>query len=112
MIRLIMTEQIHIKMWTRSSTFKFLCVTIRMMFGIIISDAYYIFWRFTPGSLVRGIDSTFGSGSGSITLDNVVCAGTEDNLLSCSHNQIFQHNCDHSEDVAVICDGELIIKYY
>ena len=58
------------------------------------------------GSPVHGIDSTFGPGSGPITLDNVVCAGTEDNLLSCSHNQIFQHNCDHSEDVAVICDGE------
>ncbi len=35
-----------------------------------------------------------------------MCAGTEDNLLSCSHNQILQHNCDHSEDVAVVCDGE------
>ncbi len=63
-----------------------------------------------PGSPVRSIGSTFGAGSGPITLDNVVCAGTEDDLLNCSHNQIFQHNCDHSEDVAVICDGEPIIK--
>ncbi len=62
-----------------------------------------------PGSPVRGIDSTFGPGSGPITLDNVVCAGTEDDLLSCSHKQIFQHNCDHSEDVAVVCDGEPIL---
>ncbi len=69
-------------------------------------DNYLIFWCFIPGSPVRGIDSTFGAGSGPITLDNVVCAGTEDNLLSCSRNQIFQHNCDHSEDVAVVCDGE------
>ena len=67
--------------------------------------------RVIAGSQVRGIDSTFGAGSGPITLDNVVCAGTEDNLLSCSHNQIFQHNCNHSEDVAVVCDGEPIIKY-
>ncbi len=65
---------------------------------------------YISGSPVRGIDSTFGVGSGPITLDNVVCAGTEDNLLSCSHNQIFQHNCNHSEDVAVVCDGKPIIK--
>ena len=65
---------------------------------------------FISGSPVRGIDSIFSAGSGPIFLDNVVCAGTEDNLLSCSHNQIFQHNCDHSEDVAVICDGEPISK--
>ncbi len=58
------------------------------------------------GSPVRGIDSTFGSGSGPITLDNVVCGGTEENLLSCSYNFIL-HNCDHSEDVAVVCDSEL-----
>ena len=65
---------------------------------------------FISGSPVRGIDSIFSAGSGPIFLDNVVCAGTEDNLLSCSHSQIFQHNCDHSEDVAVVCDGEPISK--
>ncbi len=61
-----------------------------------------------PGSPVRGIGSTFGAGSGPITLDNVVCAALRTSLLSCSHSQIFQHNCDHSEDVAVVCDGEPI----
>ncbi len=71
-----------------------------------------LFNHMQAGSPVRGIDSTFGVGSGPITLDNVVCAGTENNLLSCSHNQLLQHNCDHSEDVAVICDGEPISKYH
>ncbi len=62
------------------------------------------------GSPVRGNDSTFGSSSDPITLDNVVCGGTEENLLSCSHNQILQHNCEHSEDVAVVCDSELNLR--
>ncbi len=37
-----------------------------------------------------------------------MCGGTEDNLLSCSHK--LQHNCEHSEDVAVVCDGEVIFN--
>ena len=59
-----------------------------------------------PGSPVRGIDSSFGSTSGPITLDNVVCTGSESNLLECSHNEILQNNCEHSEDVAVVCGGK------
>ena len=58
------------------------------------------------GSPVRGIDSGFGSGSGPIILDNVMCTGNESNLFECSHNEILQNNCGHSEDVAVICDSE------
>ena len=55
---------------------------------------------------MRGIDSSFGSSSGPIILDNVVCTGSESNLFECSHNEILQNNCEHSEDVAVICNGE------
>ena len=60
---------------------------------------------------MRGIDSSFGSSSGPITLDNVVCMGSEDNLLECSHNEILQNNCDHSEDVAVVCDGKPFVDF-
>ena len=55
---------------------------------------------------IRGNDSVHGSGSGPITLDNVVCTGGESNLLSCQHNPVFDHNCQHYEDVAVICGSE------
>ena len=55
---------------------------------------------------IRGLESEYGSGSGPITLDNVVCSGGESNLLSCQHNPVFEHNCQHYEDVAVICESK------
>ena len=47
----------------------------------------------------------FGNGSGDIVLDNVVCQGTESSLLECDRNRIGQHNCDHTEDAGVRCEG-------
>ncbi|XP_019850360.1 PREDICTED: neurotrypsin-like [Amphimedon queenslandica] len=51
----------------------------------------------------RGPDHNYGSGTGSIFLDEVQCFGNEYNLLACLHYPIGSHNCDHSEDVAVSC---------
>ena len=45
----------------------------------------------------------FGGGSGAIFLDDVVCSGLEERLEHCSHRGIGVQNCDHSEDVGVIC---------
>ena len=56
------------------------------------------------GSVALG-GGFFGSGSGGIFVDNVVCRGTESSLLECRHNTIGQHNCDHSEDAGVRCGG-------
>ena len=41
-----------------------------------------------------------------IFLDDIVCNGSESSLLECSHNNIGVHNCDHSEDAGVRCQGE------
>ncbi len=60
---------------------------------------------------VKGRDSEFGQGRGPITLDDVVCQGREINLLNCQHNTIYQHNCKHEEDAAVICGGKMITIY-
>ena len=46
-----------------------------------------------------------GSPSRSIHLDNVECDGTESSLLECQSNPIDVHNCDHSEDAGVRCQG-------
>ena len=46
-----------------------------------------------------------GTNESSILLDNVVCEGTEENLLECMHNGIKMHNCEHSEDAGVRCNG-------
>lgn len=57
---------------------------------------------------MKGMDSIYGSSSGDIILDNVVCTGDEDNLLLCAHNAPFATNCNHSEDVAVVCGGKCL----
>ncbi|XP_071485279.1 scavenger receptor cysteine-rich domain-containing protein DMBT1-like [Diadema antillarum] len=49
----------------------------------------------------------FGPGEGRIVLDNVRCHGSEHRLEDCTHNGIFQHNCQHSEDAGVICEGRV-----
>ena len=51
----------------------------------------------------RGV---FGLGTGRIYLDDLGCNGTEQNLLRCSHRGTGVHNCGHSEDAGVICQGE------
>ena len=50
----------------------------------------------------------FGAGEGQIVLDNVRCNGNETRLVDCS-NEI--PNCQHSEDVGVICQGEVHAQF-
>ena len=47
----------------------------------------------------------FGSGTGPIWFDNTKCNGTEKALFECEHRGIGTHNCNHKEDVGVICSG-------
>ena len=49
-------------------------------------------------------NALFGSGSGSIFLDNVGCDGSESSLLDC--NYVSGASCGgHTEDVGVRCQG-------
>eukprot|EP00731_Ephydatia_muelleri_P036913 Em0353g2a len=45
----------------------------------------------------------FGAGQGQIVLDDVSCTGNETRLFDCSSGS---PNCQHYEDVGVICQGE------
>ncbi|KAK6487410.1 neurotrypsin-like isoform X1 [Huso huso] len=48
----------------------------------------------------------YGAGSGLILLDEVQCRGGEPSLLGCAHAAWGRHDCAHSEDVGVQCEGE------
>ncbi len=63
---------------------------------------------FFKGAPLKGLDSIYGSGTGRIILDNVVCNGSEENLFLCDHNDLFVNNCDHTEDAAVICGSKIL----
>ncbi|XP_019858476.1 PREDICTED: fibroblast growth factor receptor 2-like isoform X1 [Amphimedon queenslandica] len=45
----------------------------------------------------------FGPGAGPIHLDEVVCTGSEETILNCSHSGIGINDCNHDADVSVHC---------
>ncbi|RZC41899.1 neurotrypsin-like [Asbolus verrucosus] len=57
------------------------------------------------GSAVVKKDGYFGAGSGPIWLDQVFCTGDETTIENCTHWNWGEHNCEHSEDVGVICSN-------
>lgn len=46
--------------------------------------------------------SEYGEASGPIHLDNVICAGSEPNLLACSYTPA-SPPCTHENDAGVVC---------
>ena len=48
----------------------------------------------------------FGEGSSVqlIHLDDFQCMGMEPNLLNCSHSPVGVHDCQHREDIGIICE--------
>ncbi|XP_021368435.1 deleted in malignant brain tumors 1 protein-like [Mizuhopecten yessoensis] len=57
--------------------------------------------NFAGGKAVK--DAAFGRGTGPIWFDNVRCLGNESTIFECSHRGIGTHNCNHTEDVGVMC---------
>ena len=47
---------------------------------------------------------SFPSGTGSILLDDMGCTGMESKLFNCS-GVMEEHDCLHSEDAGVLCEG-------
>ena len=47
----------------------------------------------------------FGAGSGPIFLDDVQCSSSASQLLECHSRPILSHNCLHSADAGVGCEG-------
>ena len=50
-------------------------------------------------------NAIFGAGTGPIYLDDVACTPSASQLLECSSSPISRHNCPHSADAGVGCEG-------
>ena len=51
----------------------------------------------------------YGVGGGPIFLANLHCTGTEATLLECPHSSISLGSCTHDRDVAVRCEGIIVM---
>ncbi|XP_052811439.1 uncharacterized protein LOC128239046 isoform X2 [Mya arenaria] len=50
----------------------------------------------------------YGKGNGTIWLDDVRCLGYESNIEDCTHGGWGSHNCEHYEDVGIMCSSDAI----
>ena len=66
--------------------------------GRVYSNAYFVAGRVYSNAY-------FVAGSGPIFLDDVQCSSTSNQLLECSSRPILSHNCLHSADAGVGCEG-------
>ena len=62
-------------------------------------------YPYVPNPLVN-----FGEGTGPIYLEDLSCVGDEHNLTECPNLNWGVHDCDHWEDVGVICSGNFSTK--
>lgn len=51
------------------------------------------------------IEAYYGEGTGPIWMDEVLCTGRENDLDECIFLGWGIHNCGHSEDASVRCEG-------
>ena len=54
----------------------------------------------------------FGTGHGPIVLDDVQCTSSASQLLECPSRPILTHNCLHSADAGIACEGTVHYKMH
>ncbi|XP_075392928.1 soluble scavenger receptor cysteine-rich domain-containing protein SSC5D isoform X2 [Tenrec ecaudatus] len=71
-----------------------------------LRDATVACWELGCGRVRARVGKThYGPGTGPIWLDDVACKGTEASLSDCPARAWGRHNCDHEEDVGIMCTG-------
>ena len=73
------------------------------MWPACITLVYNLFEFFSSGAQPRD-KAYFGQVNGTIWLDDLRCAGTETSIDFCIHKPWGDANCNHNEDVGVVCD--------
>lgn len=53
----------------------------------------------------------FGAGTGPIVYDELVCTGSEAELLNCHHPGLGINDCGHGEDAGVKCGKEILQQW-
>ena len=89
------------------------------MHTLEVSVHYLIVWMYTmcekvcftyqPAGGRAYSNAHFGVGSGPIFLDDVQCTSSSSQLLECPSRPILSHNCRHSADAGVGCEGVFCI---
>ena len=75
--------------------------------GWDIEDSHVVCRQLNCGVALSALsEAYFGTGQGPIMLDSLECTGSETALDQCSHNGLWIHNCQHSEDAGVVCSGK------
>ena len=67
---------------------------------------FFFFW--VTGGIPYS-NAFFGAGTGPIYLDDVACTSSDSQLLECSSRPILRHNCPHSTDAGVGCEGNIFL---
>ena len=75
-------------------------VSVNMFFNFYI----YIYLCVLAGGRAYS-NAHFGTGSGPIFLDDVQCTSSASQLLECYSRPILTHNCLHSADAGIACEG-------
>ena len=79
--------------------------TLEVSTMLWLHDRFYVSTMFLCAGGRAYSNAHFGTGRGPIFLDDVQCTSSSSQLLECPSRPILSHNCLHSADAGVGCEG-------